>query len=320
MATARKTVQYRCSDTPDGGVLMDNIRDALQQRRDGNLVGENVRARVADLAQSGQMTVLNQISGVDYNDKAFSGQLILYRLGMDVPTLQDQQGEQTNQFNVAAHYTQGEKPIEGVLYFTVIGNHVGLIGSRAVRSRWLERYLTWLLKDKGNVIKGEDVISLNASFELEGAEYQLAEPKEMMIHISSEPKRDAVRQFINQAEGKGGQVFKALKALGFDDYGISEIANRIPEGGTLEGDLKVYIKKGRLKEPMSIATIDHALRNIDSEDLAVSSGGEKLIKGLIKLSATVDVECRESWLDPDDAVVQIKRQMHTWSQNGKIDL
>ena len=73
----KRNVQYRYLDTTKSGAnsqtLMHSIRKALKSQRNGDIVGKAVRARIADLDQSGQLTVLNDMDGTDDNDSAFLG-------------------------------------------------------------------------------------------------------------------------------------------------------------------------------------------------------------------------------------------------------
>lgn len=115
-------------------------------------------------------------------------------------------------------------------------------------------------------------------------------------------------------------TLEILRVLGLESNSIDSLAKDIPKNGTLEGDFKVYIKKGRQKRVLSIPTMNHVLRNIDHDDLKVSGGGENLAGDFFKLSADVKVESTGSWLDREDAIQQIREQLERWSQERKIDL
>lgn len=326
MATTGRRVQYRYLNRKTCGLgedtLMVGIRQAMQQTRDGDVIGGPARARIADLDQSGQLTVLNKIDGLEIDQPAFSGQLILYRKGFDVPAIEEQLEEDKEDFNITQFQTDGKnKPIEGVLYFVVIGDHLGLIASSAVTGRWLERYLTWMLKDIGSVIEGESHVELNAQISVEGEASRAQGAKQISIHAASNSRSaEPAARRVKSAKGYAATVVEVLRTLGLGEDAIESVLESVPEGGSLEGVFQVFVKQGRRKVPLTSDSIDHMFRNFEEDALDVSGRQGKVSNGLLKLSEPVRVRVTESWLDPVDAIEQIMGTMYTWDKQGHIDL
>lgn len=331
MARVSRSVQYRylnckaCSpvESLTDTTLMGMIRYALRQKRRGDVLGKRARARIADLDQNGQIVLLNGFKGDNSSQVAFSGQLVLYREGIDVPTIEEKLEKETNRFDIVQYHTPEEnKPIEGVLYFVVIGNHVGLITSNAVRNRWLERYLTWLLKDAADVIRDEDYIELNARISLKGDKAEPLLMQEIALRPqASSPEEIKSSRLVRREKGiSKATVLDILKVLGIGDEAGDDLAKSVPDDGTLEGEFRVFIKKGRFKWNFDKDTLDHAFRNIDDENPKWSGKSGKISDGMLYLAETVQVEATGSWLDAENAIEQIVEQMYRWAKQGRIDL
>jgi hypothetical protein len=72
------------------------------------------------------------------------------------------------------------------------------------------------------------------------------------------------------------------------------------------------------KKPISRATIDEALRNIDPADIGLRGDGTEK-NGIVKLSMPRPVETKGQLLDPADAMLQIVEALKEWAVSGKID-
>lgn len=326
MTKVTRSIQYRylnrirIGDRDD--TLEELLRRGLRVSRNGDVIGEKARARIADLDQSGQLTLLNGLKGLDVAGFV-AGELLLYRQGFDVPAIAENLDSEDNRFELALFKTDGKnKPIVGALYFAAVGDHVGVITSKAVTARWLERYLTWLFKEKSETIDFEDVVELNASISIDGEPPSRNGPaKAMTIRaeaVSSDGKPRTVRK--ERASGKGGTVLEVLRLLGVGSDAIESIKRDIPEGGNLEGDFQVYIKEGRNRRPLSTDTLDHAFRNVDPDDLNISRAGSKAKGKALFLSEPARMTEAPAGLEPNEAIEQIVAQLYKWANNGTITL
>lgn len=297
------------------------LRAGLNVERGGDVIGQKVRLRIADLEQAGQLTVLNGIKGLESGPIA--GEILLYRQGFDVPAIAENLNSEENRFPLEVYQTDGtNKPIVGALYFAAIGDHVGVISSRQVTPRWLERYLTWLLKDKCEHLDGEDVIELNASISIDGTPPSRNGPAKALRIQAQAVKNDGSPKTIRKerASGKGGTVLEVLRLLGVGQDAIDSIRQDIPQGGNLEGDFQVYIKEGRNRRPLSTDTLDHAFRNLDPEDLSIDRNGSRSRGSAIYLSEPVRVTEAPAGLEPNEALEQIVAQLYKWANNGTITI
>lgn len=326
MTKVTRSIQYRylnrirIGDRDD--TLEELLRRGLRVKRNGDVLGEKARARIADLDQSGQLTLLNGIKGLDAAGFV-AGELLLYRQGFDVPAIAESLDSHDNRFELSVFKTDGKnKPVVGALYFAAVGDHVGVIASKAVTSRWLERYLTWLLKEKSEAIDFEDVVELNASISVAGEPLSRNGPaKTMTIRaegVQSDGKPKTVRK--ERASGKGGTVLEVLRLLGIGDEAIDSIKRDIPEGGNLEGEFQVYIKEGRNKRPLSSDTLDHAFRNVEPDDLDIVRPGSRSRGKALFLSEPARLTEAPAGLEPNEAIEMIVDQLYRWGKNGTITL
>lgn len=122
-------------------------------------------------------------------------------------------------------------------------------------------------------------------------------------------------------EHEQATVFDILRMMGWSDEAIVSLGGEIPPGGWVEGSFKVFIKeRQRRKKPISRATINEALRNIDPADLGLKGDGSER-GGIVKLSVQKDVETvgAGSLVDPQSAMEQIVNALRDWAARGKID-
>ena len=335
IAKVTRSVQYRFLNRKSANIgtrkLQDVLLSALAEKRDGDVIGAKARARIADLNQSGQLTLWNGIQGGDGGQSVLAGELVLYRQGFDVPAIEEKLDDEENRFELVRFQTDGKsKPVEGTLYFAIIGDHVGLIQSNSVTSTWLERYLTWMLKDITSHIEGESVIHLDQKIELaEPDAARLGPAKALTLHASPEQRptdgattdtAEPSREFRTKRRGKGTTVVEILRLLGLGEDTIESIRADIPAGGSLEGDFLVFIKRGRKREQISVGTIGHVLRNTDPTDIAIERRGSKARGNLQTLSEPVRVQEAPMGLDPNDAIESIVAMLYRWNKLGVINL
>lgn len=330
MARVTRSIQYRYLNREMCGIqpsttLMSEIRSAMQSERNGEIIGESVLARVADLEQGGQKVVLNEVAGLNPEEKALSGQLVLYVKGNEVQSIEEELQEGKNSFKIVPYQMYGpSKPVKGLLYFVVMGNHLGMISSNVVNDKLLGRYLTWLLKDITGIIKGESHIELNAQISIDTSRENIPPAQEFTIHAQpNQNDEKSLYRFAQKAKGAGRTVLEVLKTLGCKPEAIEKLEESIPVGGTLEGSFRVFIKEGRKRVKIPADMLKRALQNIDEESLEIKGFGGQVSDGLLKLSEPVSIKSdklEESWLDPEDAIAKILTQMDIWANQGNINL
>lgn len=325
----KATVQYRelKTDGPLAGMdLKSMLVDVLRRRGEHHLIGENARLRVIDLDQDGTYVVLNKVSAPEtWDGPVFCGQIIHIKAGADVQAVLQSLDDDTDEFILQnIDVGQNARILRGVLYFAVNRNHVGLIESSAVRAPVLERYLTALLQQAGELNPGEHVI-LNGKFSAEG-EKGLTEFNDLTISARPQfpavdvagPDFEGVDRQAGQARDEGHSVFSILRLMGWPEEALARLEAEVPPGGRVEGLFKVFIKDRRAKLKIPRAAVNEALRNFDPSELGLQGDGSEK-GGMVKLSVTKDVATEGSLLDPTDAMLKIIEALREWAAAGKID-
>lgn len=305
--------------------LKDLLVDVLRRRaKDGSEYASKARHRIIDLDQDGSYVILNKITpAADWGGPVFYGQLIEVDHAPQVPAIAQALEDDTPEF-ILRNLELGERNrvLRGALYFAVVGNHVGLIEGQQVKGRTLERYLTALFQLAGEFEPAEIVV-LNSKFST-GDGKELASASELEIKARPSQRSEAGTDYTAVTEAgddarKGAGVLDLLSALGWPPEAIAKLKEDVPPGGWIEGVLKIFIKERRTRKPISRATINEALRNIDPEELGLRGLGGVERGGLVKLSAHRNVEVNGSLLVPEDAMLQIVEAIKEWSRAGKID-
>lgn len=322
------TVQYRhlkVQGLAPGVNLKELLVDVLKRRTiDGSEYSSKARNRIIDLDQDGSYVILNKICPpATWSDPVFYAQLIEVDHAPQVPAIAQALEDDTPEF-VLKNLELGERNrvLRGALYFAVVGNHVGLIEGQQVKGRTLERYLTALFQKAGE-FEPAQIVVLNSKFSTgDGKELPSASELELRAKPSrpDEVRRDytAVKEAGDEAR-KGAGVLDLLEAMGWPPEAIDKLQEDVPPDGWIEGVLKIFIKERRSKRPISRATINEALRNVDPEELGIRGVGGVEKGGLVKLSTQRSVEVNGSLLVPEDAMLQIVEAIKEWSITGKID-
>jgi len=322
------TVQYRYVNTEhlwEDFNLKAMVVDILRRAARGNAqtrLFEDVSARKKDLDQDGTYVVLNKMSDPrTWGGPFFCGQLLHVKAGVDVPGINGDLDQSVPELELCnLQLGNAARIVEGVLYFLVNGNHVSLIEGQRTKARSLERYLTRLLQDADELDPGKTII-LNALFSSAGS--GVTEIQEMNIQPLAVPangaEQDATRLAVEE-RGQGKTVYDILEYLGWTEADISDLRGNLPEGGTLEGLFKVFIKlRNKRKGSVPKRVLEEALRHLDPYSLQLIGPDGKEGGGLIKLSKRVRIQTTGDLLNPDDAMEKIQETMREWARDGKID-
>lgn len=326
MPTKNTTIQYRhlkLDNLGEGADLKAMLVDVLRRRR----WDTNAKQRILDLDQDQSFVILNKLTDpATWDGPVFAGQLIQLQEGSDVHAVTQSLEEDTAEF-VLQNLNIGERArvLKGALYFAVVGNHVGLIEGQQVRGRTLERYLTALFQRADELEPGQAVI-LNGKF-MAGDGKELDESSE--ITVAATPNRggaegpggraaEIIEREAAQARERGATVFDVLSILGWSADAIASLEAEVPDDGWIEGFFRIFIKEKRKRKPISRATINEALRNIDPADLGLRGNGSEK-NGIVKLSVQRPVETQRSLLNPESAMEHIVNALRDWAAAGKID-
>lgn len=325
----KATIQYRelkAFGTLQGLDLKAMLVDVLRRRTQNHLIGENARLRAIDLDQDGSHVVLNKVSSpATWDGPVFCGQIIHVKAGADIQAVLQSLDDDTDEFLVQnIDVGQGARIVKGVLYFAVNQNHVGLIESTAVKGLMLERYITALFQQAGELDPSQRII-LMGKF-LATAQMGLTEFSDLTLTArprypacaSERAGTDLFGRQAGQAREEGTTVFDVLRLMGWQDDALARLLAEVPEGGRVEGLLKVFIRDRRHKVRIPRAAVNEALRNFDPADLGLQGDGREQ-GGMVKLSVTKDIATEGCLLDPTDAMLKIIEALREWAAAGKID-
>lgn len=323
------TVQYRYLNTenlPTTTSLQQIFVRAMRVARDTGRVGDNARHRIIDLDQDGTYTILNKISDpLSWDGSFFGGQLIHLTEGADVAAVLESLEEDAEEY-LLEQINIGEQArvVDGVLYFVANANHVGLIENQSLKSRTLERYTTYLAQMTNQLEPGQAIV-LNADFRAEEGQPL---PASTEVTVAADRNNGSMieaagrvleEEAAREHQREGATVFDVLRTLGWDENAIAALREEVPDDGWLEGFFKVSIKRRGKRKPISRATINEALRNVDAGDLGLRgpNGVEK--GGIRKLSTTKRVQANGTLIDPEAAIEEIMNALREWSEGGEID-
>ncbi|MBN9674663.1 hypothetical protein [Salipiger bermudensis] len=329
--TKKATVQYRYVNLDKLGEqfhLKNVVVDVLRRSAKGatGSRAQLVRHRKIDLDQDGSYVILNKMNDTAlWDGPVFCGQLLHIRAGADVAGIMQSLEEDISELELR-NITMGDdqRVVDGVLYFAIVHNHVGLIEGQRARSRTLERYLTRLLQDSGELEPGHPVI-LNAK--LEGGS-TVNEVSELFVSpqrsMSSDQVDTTSERGAGSAEGHGTTVFDVLETLGWSHEEIESLQAGLPEEGWIEGTFKMVFKQKAKKRAAKAAVarkqLEEALRNHHPASFGLRDpSGSTEKKGLARLAEKRDVHTVQDLLDPEDAMRVIVGLLRSWSTSGKID-
>lgn len=331
MASKISTIQYRYLNKEplwDDIHMKDMLVDVL--RRSGQTghskLYEDVSARKKDLDQDGSYVVLNKLSSPsEWDGPIVCGQLIHVKSGAHLPGIVgglDQSVPELELKNLSL--AQQTQLVEGVLYFAVAENHVGLIEGQRTRARTLERYLTRMLQDAGELEAGQPII-LNAKLEgtvqrVQSLEIKPQKAPGTQSSGQKSPGDDTISKSAGEEQSEGKTVLDVLKALGWQDNDISDLQAQVPQDGWLEGMFKLTMKMKRGKKAaVDRQALETALRNLDPASVGLLGSGSRERGGTIKLSEKRNIEMLGELMDPESAMKEIVDMLKQWSVSGRID-
>lgn len=327
----KATIQYREFRTggPSGGTDLADLKamlvDVMRRRGTGRPMGETARLRAIDLDGDGSHVILNKVSApATWDGPVFCGQVIHLRSGADIQAVLQSLEDDTDEFLVRnIDLGGGARIVRGVLYFAVTRNHLGLIESTAVRALTLERYLTALLRQAGELAPEARVI-LAGRF-LAAGPRGLTEITDLTLSARPcRPGEGAERggagrvRPAGEARDEGATILDVLRLMGWPEDALARLEAEVPRGGRVEGLLKVFIRDRRHKVRIPRAALDEALRHFDPADLGLAGDGREQ-GGMVRLSVMREVATEGSLLDPADAMLAIVEALKDWAAAGKID-
>lgn len=322
------TIQYRYLDTSDlweqanlKAMVVDILRRVPAGGQEAPI--QKAKLRRIDLDQDGSVVVLNQVSSpASWSGPIFAGQLLHLKPGTEIPGITEDLEAEVETYDIQS-LTLGERTqlVNGILYFAITGNHIGLIEDNKARGRTLERYLTAFLQRAGELEEGQLII-LNSKIKGEVRKVEKLEiiPNRTPKERSQPTKSDGAQtKSITDAESAGADVFELLRVVGWTEHDLLRLQESLPEDGWLEGKLNVLFKqKGRKAAAVERTELERAIRNLGPLSVSIAGGGKEKA-GLRTLTEAVHVERTNGLLNPDSAMQEIVACLKSWSLAGQID-
>lgn len=208
--------------------------------------------------------------------------------------------------------------LESMLYFGVMGNHLVMMGSQALKSKELERHLNWYLKTLTNEISDKAVIlsdkpTINALKQLERSP---AKSVEIGSDIVYEQKLENYETDVSEAKsvrwtplGLGASVLECLKDNGY----IPNLEfNETLDDANLQVSIEFkYNYKTTKSGQRVLDTLSTSLRHMDKEDVKIHlKGGGKIHGDDLKLSHQISVIFFEGKVDESSLYYQMKEWLY----------
>ena len=168
--TRYATVHYRRLDRDDSGLvdekmLSSAIRDALdEQHPEGGSYRDNWLHRLMPSPEdNAQKRLVNQ---VHTDAQTAFGNLCTYTLGELQALIDANEGSSISAAIAETKAPDGSEYLKGMAYWMVVDDHCYIVEQVAVRTKALEEYLTWFLRDATNIVGTTKTITLRAAFDI----------------------------------------------------------------------------------------------------------------------------------------------------------
>lgn len=311
MEPVTKTLHYKRAVLSDGSNLQEILTRVFDPAGPGHKIGN--RKEIIN-AESLSFRAINRKG--EYGGMLFC-QLIMLEPGRsqayvdmdddaEAYTLDALTNEALNAMATEAEKKQRKKEfVDSFLYFGVLGNHVVVLQSQALKAREMEAHLGWLIGKFGGVAAGTAIIlqdqptqeTLNKAAKDPVKSVQLGSPVvtvqenlesgEMTVDDTVEGDFPA-RKVRFLPRGLGADVLAA--ALGTDWFDTLNLEDDLDEAN-LKVSLEItYLRKTTKTGQRVIDTIATALRHMDEADVRIDLCGGGTIRGNeLKLTGQVRV-------------------------------
>lgn len=232
------------------------------------------------------------------------------------------------QSRVSKDKSKSTEFLESMAYFGVMGNHMVVMGSQALKSKELERHLQWYLNTlTEQAIESAIILSdrptANAMKQLEKSSAKSVSIGSDITYeqdLSTKPeltKTETYEHDVSEAKsvrwtpaGLGADILECLKNNGYiGNFDFNETL----DDANLQVSIEFkYNRKTTKSGQKVIDTLSSSLRHLDKEDVRVNLKGGGEIKGDdLKLSHQINLGFYEGKVDEPD----LYHQMKQWLQS-----
>jgi len=326
----RKTIFYKRAEFTQAAQ-----KETLQSLLDAALKTNRFPLR-RRMAQSGDEKTFQFIN---YNGKhglngdgpqnCLGAELFSYTEGADQSALEVQEGKEEIDVKSILPPNKNQEFLEGAVYFSVLGNHVIVMQSSALRVQDLERHLNWFLQNHSGVIEeGNGLVLVDAVPLMKKEEFNDAKS----ISITSPIQFSARSPLSPNGVGNGREESKSVKlspkGLGWDAL-RSMVGDLFDLPNYLDADEILTSHELQLKWKRTpdadgsdlMASIARKLRHVTDElDYEIRTRSGKISRDDFKLAAPISIE----WLEGRPRFDRLFPMMLEWleslAENGRLEL
>lgn len=319
-----------------GKSLSDVIREALdQQHHDGGRYRENWRHRLTPAPGDGDQ--LRLINDVHTDAESAFGILCAFTPG-HLQALIDAGTGPRDSANVGEMIAPGgNEYLRGIAYWLVVLDHCYIVQHSAVRTKALEEYLTWFLREAAQVIGADGTIALQTAFDAAsvGGDLDNVQSIEIGGVVPGEPQGNGQpmpmlpalkgETEIRRTLGAKRAFFEKAEKILTDLVGplqAEKILADVPPEASLEVMVNIaYRTKKRGVDRASLKDLATSLRNIDDGEVRVRTKDGKLQGDAVWLQASMPfrrLRSNGNLLDLVHAREQLIEVHRRFLRDGKI--
>ena len=339
--TRRATVHYRRlvredAAISDGMTLSQAISEALDKRHpSGGSYRTNWTYRLTPSPDDPDQRRL--INHVHTDTESSFGNLCAFTPG-DLQALIDAKAYPGTSASLAESIAPGNNEyVKGIAYWMAIGDHCYVVQTSAVRTKALEEYLTWILRDAAQVIGSDGAIILQGAFEAASAGGDLDDIQSIEIGglvpetikepepIVSTPDTGTEveeRRTLGARRAPFRRAREVLIAL-FGSASVEDILKTVPDQAALDVMVNIgYRTTRRRVDRATMSELATSLRNIDDGELKVRAKNGKWHGSQVWLQQPMSFRCLRpngNLLDLEHARAQLIEVHRRFLHDGKIN-
>ena len=334
------TVHYRKlvregSGVASGKALSAAIREALgRKHHSGERYKENWRHRLTPSPDD--PTQQRLANDVHTDAETAFGNLCVFTPG-DLQTLIDATATSGSSANVGELIAPGgNEYLKGMAYWLIVGDHCYIVQHVAVRTKALEEYLTWLLRE-AQAVSAQGTIVLQTAFDAASVGGDLDNVHSIEIGgLAPETIEDEVgapsavaltteveeRKTLGRERAPFGKAMNIVSEL-LGPLAADEILAKVPTEAALEVMVNIgYRAKRRKMDRTTMRDLATRLRNIDDGEVTVRGKDGRVRGDAVWLQQQMPfklVRTNGNLLDLEDARKQLIKVHRRFLEDGKIN-
>ncbi|HHL31066.1 MAG TPA: hypothetical protein ENJ41_00680 [Oceanospirillales bacterium] len=319
-----KTLYYKkATFLQDGGDLQKSLANALKSRK-------NLGARKETLNEEDKTYRL--VGKSTKQGGMLFGNLVLYTAGVHQNMIAFKEDEEELNFEDIPPPQKKDgrhrEFLDSVLYFGVLGNHVVVAQSSALRSRELENHWMWLLSDCTKVLNGDDrVMLIDQSTKATRKTLQKAHVKSVILgsELETIPEQDSTETTTLKTKklrytpvGKARDLLQAI--VGEDFFSRNKLEDSLDDAN-LHVTLEIsYLRKTTENAQKLLDNLAVSMRHTDKDDVAIKLEGGGTIKGDdLNINGPIRVNSHNGIIEEQDLYTQMFNWLEAKLQQGLID-